>query len=367
MSFNNKKIQKNTLNLTETKTKSLELFNNIQKGISEETNSYMENTMKYKYFDLVENSSKTYGRINILYSLNNNFITLILKATVFLFTFYLITLVKSTYLSLSSYLILTPYLTSSAQNLIEFFGIFPEIAIIDNILNELTNFNNPTETKSKLIDNQINNYNLQFYKVGLNSDNQKIDSISFTIDYKDIVLFLDTENLKVNNICDLISKKTATTSGSILIDNININNIPEQIYSGIVNVIYAEPFFYNVSIYENLNIICDNKTRINKAIKQFKFENMIDSLPDKINTIYDENISKNITFFLGILRAYLSDSKIICIITPTNLDKTEKELFLNSINILNQNSTVIVFSNANINDVNFSKVFQIKDNMLTSK
>ena len=88
LSLSNKQIQKNNFDLTNKKVEALELFNSIQKGTSLDSNNYMEETMKYKYFNMLEESNTINNKISFFYNLNNNFISLILKIAVFLFTFY---------------------------------------------------------------------------------------------------------------------------------------------------------------------------------------------------------------------------------------------------------------------------------------
>lgn len=366
LSLTNKQIQKNTLSLNESKTKSLELFNSIQKGISLDNNSFMENTMKYKYFDVVDSSVKTNNKISLFYSLNNNFITLILKSAVFLFTFYLISQVKSTYLSLSSFLILTPYLTSSAQNLIAFFDIFPEIAIIDNIIFEFKSFdkkNQEKDAKSEL--NLPNNYNIQFFHTNLSGENYSISDFSLNIEYKSIIQFIGDSGCGKRAIFDMINKKQEVSSGSVFIGDININAIADNDFSKIVSSSYKQPYFYNISILENLLIACQNKAKITKAIKELSLENIINSLPNKVDTIINEDISQKYIFFLGILRTYLISPKIICIYEfPENFEKTDYELFYHCIKVLNNSSTVILFLHKPLTLTIDSSIYYIENSRL---
>ena len=124
LKITNKKIQNSTKHLASIEQKSVDLFNSIHKGSDIEENYNLNVVLKNKYFSIVEDQINTHNKISLFYSINSNFISLILKITVFIATIFLIGQIKNTFLTLSLYLILTPYLTSSAQNLISIFDHF---------------------------------------------------------------------------------------------------------------------------------------------------------------------------------------------------------------------------------------------------
>ena len=363
LSITNKQIQKNTITLTKSKTKSLELFNSIQKGIGFDTTSYMENTMKYKYFEIIDDCSKTNDKISLMYSLNNNFITLILKSAVFLFSFYLISQVKSTYLSLSTFLILIPYLTSSAQNLIAFFDIFSEIALVDNIIIQFNSFGDIKKNKIQISNSIPKKYDIQFFHVSLNSEDYSISDLSLTISYKSIIQFVGNSSCGKRAIFDILSKKSNVDSGSIFIDEINLNNISNDEYSKIFYCTYKEPYFYNLSILENLLIVCKNKSKVESTLKEYQIYNMINLLPAKIDTIIDENFSQKLLFLLGIIRAILSSPKIICIYEIPQFEESDYKLFFDIIKKINKDSTIILFLHEELK-ISRSTIYYIENSKL---
>ena len=200
LKISDKKIQVKNQELSIYEKESLDLFNSICGGENAEQNYNLEYALKDKYFGYVKQNIKTSNKISLLYNINNNFISLILKTTIFVSTIFLISKIKATELTLSIYLILTPYLTSSAENLISFFDIFSEIGLIDNVLNNFESLKYISETKKeKPI--PINTYNLYFYNASI-SEKLSLKDINLKINYKDSEE-LKNKHAKTNNTIEI--------------------------------------------------------------------------------------------------------------------------------------------------------------------
>ena len=347
LKFTDKKIQKQNLLFSEYQNESLELFNSIQQGAEIEQNQNVSNKLKNKYFDCVEKSVKSTNKISLLYNINNNFITLILKTTIFALTFFLIKEIKTTALTLSLYLLLTPYLSSTAENLISFLDLFSEFGTVENALlnfDSLRHQTNDVETEPV----EFENFNLYFHQASTSklSTSPKITNLSLELKSKTIALFVGSPESGKSTLFNLLCRKENLSNGSIFIGNKNIENIPKNIYSKILSTTTKTPYFYNVSILENLYLVCQNKSKISKTIEQFGLKQEISSLKNKLDTVVNENLNPNLIFFLGILKCYLSGSKIICIYDfPDDLLKKDIEIFENILTLIKKDCLVIIFSN----------------------
>ncbi len=352
LKISDNKIQSKTQDLARYEKVSLDLFNSICGGNHAEQNYNLEYALKDKYFGYVKQNIKTSNSISLLYNINNNFISLILKTTIFVSTFFLITMIRSTELTLSVYLILTPYLTSSAENLISFLDIFSEIGLIDNILNHFDSLkyigSAPPEKPIP-----INSYNLYFYNATIDGKN-KLQNINLKIDYKTAICFIGDEDYKIEEIYNVLSKKSSVSSGCIFLDDKNISDIDLPSYNKVVSSIFPNEQFFNISIYENLYLVCPFRNKIFKEIKNLGLSEYINSFEDKYNTILDNNISTKQKFILGLARSYLSGSKIINIFKlPENLSKSDKDLIKSLIKHMNKTCTIICY----FNEEQFSEVF----------
>ena len=363
LKISDKKIQSKTQELNSYESESLNLFNSICDGGNAEQNYNLEYALKDKYFGYVKSNIKTSNKISLLYCVNNNLISLILKTAIFASTIFLISQIKSTELTLSVYLILTPYLTSSAENLISFFDIFSEIGLIDNILNNFESLKYISETKQeKPI--PINTYNIYFYNASTNGK-LFLKDINLKINYKDMVCFIGDEDYKIEEIFNTLSKKKTVSGGCIFLDDKNISDIDIPSFNKVVSFVTPNEQFFNISIFENLYLVCPSKNKIIKELKNLELITLFNSFENKLNTIVDNSISQKHKFFLGIARAYLSGSKIINIFKfPDSLDKTDRDLFKTIIQKINKSCTVICYFNQEWLSDLFDEIYIIENSKI---
>ncbi len=344
LKLSDKKIQQHSKNYSKYQSEALALFNNIQQGDDTGKTYNIEETLKDKYFKYIETNIKTKNRISLYYNINNNFISMILKATVFVATIYLIGLVKSTTLTLSLYLILTPYLTSSAQNLISFFELFSELAIVENLLSEFDALAFITEQKQypKI---ELNTYNLYFFNTTCQGSNSKIKNLELKISHGKVVTFVGDSGSGKRTIFELLKRSAKPDSGMVLLDSKNIFDIEPSLYSKTVTYTTSKPYLYNVSISENLYMVCPNKRKINTELKAFGIKAETALLPEKENTIISYNSHPNLAFFVGILRSFLTGAKIISIYEiPPSFTAKDYNLLKKIVQYLKKYCTILFFT-----------------------
>lgn len=334
------KIQEKNKKLSTLQLESMKFFNSIKSGESAESNYNLESALKEKYFNFVSENVKTNNSILFFYNINNNFVTLILKIAVFSATIFLIGQVKLTAITLSVYLILTPYLTSSAENLISFFDIFSDIGIMDNKLKEFESlqFASNKKTEAPIT---LNSYNLYFYNVAVDNGENKL---TLQIKQNESVLFVDENLDSAEKLYKILTKQSNNYSGGIFLDEKNISLFSVTDYNKIAAGVSPQEKFFNVSIFENLFMVCPNRKKIFQAVKQLGLDFFTDGLPQKLNTIVDDKINQKFLFFLGIARAYLSGVKIIFILDyPQNLSKQEQTILLNMLSKIKHTCSELAF------------------------
>ncbi len=345
LKITDKKIQFKTKELNTYETASVDLFNSICNGDNAEQNYNLEQALKDKYFKYVESNIKTTNSISLYYSINNNFISLILKSAVFASTIFLINCVMTTQLTLSVYLILTPYLTSSAENLISFFDVFSEIALMNNILSHFKSLKY-TSTPKEEQPISIDSYNLYLYNVSL--DNKfKLENINLKIKHKECVCFVSDDDEKLKTFSNVLNKKIKVSSGCVFLGDKNISDLNTPDFNkAIMNISLNEQFF-NISIYENFYMVCPSRNKILKEIKNMGLQDFINNFENKFNTIMHDNFTQKDKFLLGLARAYLAGAKILNIYKlPENLSKKDNELIIKMIKHLKKDCTIICFFNS---------------------
>lgn len=367
LKFTDKQIQNNNLKLSSLQGSSLELFNSIQQNAKEEKNENASNALKTKYFDIVSDSIKTTNKISLFYNINNNFITLLLKTTIFISTLFLISEIKTTALTLSLYLILTPYLTSSAQNLISFLDLFSEFGTIENALSNFDNLSiQSLNTQEKPL--ELNSFNITFFNVCTKPESEtkhKLQIPNIEFQENSFNVFVGTFDSGIKTIFNLLTKKEAPTSGSIFIGNKNIDSISQKDFSKIVSSTNTNPYFYNISILENLYLVSGNKTKITKTLSAWGLNSKINKLKNKLDTVIDDSFNHPLKFFLGLARCYLSNAKIICIDgVPHNLTSEDFELLEKIITLIKKDRLIILFSSNEKYSHLANSVFYIKNNKI---
>lgn len=359
LKLTDKKIQYTTQELSKYEMVSLDLFNSICSGDNAEQNYNLEYALKDKYFQYVDENIKTSNKISLLYNINNNFISMILKVAVFASTIYLINQVRSTALTLSVYLILTPYLTSSAENLISFFDIFSEIALMDNILNQfdsLKYIQAPREDTPI----SISSYNLYLYNVST-SGKLTLKDVNLKINFKDTICFVGDEDYLIQSVFDILTKKLPIDGGCVFLDDKNITSIDPATFNKLIASVTPNEQFFNISIYENFYLVCQSRNKIFREIKNLGLSELINSFDAKYNTIIGTNLETKQKFFLGLARAYLSGSKIINIFKlPENLSKSDRTLFKQIVKYISKHATVICYFNEPQFSEIFDKIYEIE-------
>ncbi len=363
LKISDKKIQTKTNDLARYEKVSVDLFNSICGGNAVEESYNLEYALKDKYFSYVKENIKTSNSIAFCYNINNNFISLILKTPVFISTMFLIGLVRSTELTLSVYLILTPYLTSSAENLISFFDVFSEIGLIDNVLNHFDSLKYiSSEPQEKPI--KLNSYNLYFFNVST-GEKSKINNLNLKINHRNSICFVSDESDKLEDLFQILSRKKQVSSGCVFLDDKNISDIDIQTFNKTIASVSLNEHFFNISIYENFYLVCPSRTKIFKEIKNLGLTELINSFDNKFNTILNDDISTKHRFFFGLARAYLSGVKIINIFQiPESLTKSDQELFKSIIKFINKTCTVICYFNQTRFTDLFDEIYQIENNKI---
>ena len=358
-----RKIQIKTRELNNYESTSVELFNSICGGSSAEQKYNLEEVLKDKYFKYVDENIKTTNSISFLYNINNNFISLILKFTVLASTIFLIEQVRSTQLTLSIYLILTPYLTSSAENLISFFDIFSEIALMNNILSHFESLkftSSPTEEKPI----QLDSYNIYIYNVSSNNKS-KFKNLNLKINFKDCICFVSEEDYHLEYLYKLLTKKETPLTGCVFLGDKNISDLESHAFNKHVASVTLNEQFFSISIYENFFMVCPTRHKIMREIKHLGLQEYLQTFKDNVNTIVNNNFSTKDKFILGLIRAYLSGAKVITIYKlPENLNSNDKTLIKNILQSLKKHCTVISFFTQNYFNNVFDKIYQVKNNRI---
>lgn len=151
-----------------------------------------------------------------------------------------------------------------------------------------------------------------------------------------------------STIFNLLMRYFDTSTGKILINDINIKDLTEENLRKNISIIRQDPFLFNQSIIDNFKIVKNDATldEIRNVCKKAYIDDYIMSLPKKYNTIIGEggiNLSGGQKQRIAIARTLLKNAKVILFDEATSaLDNESQEYIKKTIDDLVTTHTIII-------------------------
>lgn len=242
---------------------------------------------------------------------------------------------------------------------------------IDEVVESISEFGvsyNKVTVSLKRIGEIVNNELYEDEKFGT----KKIASIKGKIEFKDVKFKYSSDedytlnglSLKIephkkvaivgrsgngkSTIFNLLLRYFDSTTGQILIDDIDIQDLTEKDLRKNISIIRQSPFLFNLSIIDNFQLVKPNITlkEIREYCKKAYIDDYIMSLPKQYDTIIGEggvNLSGGQKQRLAIARTLMLNTKIILFDEATSaLDNESQEYIKKTIDALVKNHTVII-------------------------
>jgi ABC-type multidrug transport system fused ATPase/permease subunit len=284
------------------------------------------------------------------------------------------------------------FYTGSIKDLLSLLFIAFGILLINNNLLTIPGFiilymyqsriHNLLNTTSRLLE-VIKNYNLSCKRVFeiINNDTyqkesfgkKKIKNIKGSFEFKDVTFaykedlpVLKDVNFKIKanqtiafvgksgsgktTIFNLLVKLYNVQDGTILIDDININELDMQSIRSNISIITQNPYIFNFSIRDNLNIVKGKLTEkeMHDVCKQACIHDYIMTLPEGYDTVVGEGgliLSGGQRQRLAIARSLLQNTKIILFDEATSaLDNETQEEIQQAINNMKKDRTILIIA-----------------------
>ncbi|MEK4555743.1 MULTISPECIES: ABC transporter ATP-binding protein [Jeotgalicoccus] len=217
---------------------------------------------------------------------------------------------------------------------------------------------------------------LQFNNVSFGyEDTPVLENISFTAKNNQKIAFVGPSGSGKSTIFSLIERYYSVWSGSITIDNIDIENIPLSEYRSGIGYVAQESAIISGTIKENITygLKAGDYTDedIERAVKQSYTSEFIDELPDGILTEVGERgvkLSGGQRQRIGIARAFLRNPQILMLDEATaSLDSQSEKYVGEALNELMAGRTVLVIAHRLSTIVNSDKIYFIDSGHLTGE
>lgn len=314
-------------------------------------------TNKEAYLDQAKKVVKTYSKRGSFNVLRKNWTYAILYGIITALTIWLAVLTSANSLTLTVYLIISPYLINIIDQATSGYEMLYELQRTDVSAKRIqTVLNMPDADIVSFSNNTTDNLSgsLVFSNVSYKDTNPKpynsgdLTPISFEIQPNTITFFRGVSNCGKRSIFYLLRRTIVPTTGTITMDGINIYDFEKDTYKHNFSYTTSKPFFFNESILSNLSYAGANKKKIISVCKMLGIHNYIQALPNG----YDTNLigeadlfSSYVLYMIGLARSVLSKSEWICIYEfPVSLTTKEQQHVLNMLTKLKADHSLIIFS-----------------------
>ena len=168
------------------------------------------------------------------------------------------------------------------------------------------------------------------------------------------------------SIVNILNRFYEIHSGSILIDDINIEEISLQSLRKNIALVQQEVFLFSDSILNNITLFDStiSKERVMEAAKEIGVDIFINSLPTNYDYVLAERgvtLSSGQRQLIAFLRVYVRDPKILILDEATaSIDTSTEELLQSALAKLSANRTTIVIAHRLSTIVNADRILHIE-------
>ena len=209
---------------------------------------------------------------------------------------------------------------------------------------------------------------IKFVDVSFSYDTEEIlKKMNFTIKPNEKIAFVGKSGAGKSTIFNLITHLYQVSSGKVLLDDININDLDCNTIRNNMSIITQNPYIFNFSIKDNLLLAKEDATlkEIRKACRLACIDDYIMSLPDKYDTPLGENgiiLSGGQKQRIAIARALLMQTEIILFDEATSaLDNETQEHIQKAIDNLKGEYTILIIAHRLSTVIDADKIFVIDD------
>ena len=176
-------------------------------------------------------------------------------------------------------------------------------------------------------------------------DKKAVKGISFTVNDGEVLGFLGPNGAGKTTTMNIITGYLSSTSGTVKVNGHDILEEPELAKKEIGYLPENPPLYYDMTVKEYLNFICDLKG-VDKDKRKDQLENIVAMV--KISDVYNRligNLSKGYKQRVGIAQALVGNPSILILDEPTvGLDPNQIIEIRRLIKALSKNHSVIISS-----------------------
>jgi len=178
-------------------------------------------------------------------------------------------------------------------------------------------------------------------------DKKILRNVTFSIEPGKSIALVGPTGAGKTSIISLLCRFYDVDSGRILLDGIDIRDLPVQTLRESISIVLQDAFVFSRSIADNISLGADMTGEdIRRAADMVQATSFIEKLPDKFDTVMAERgatLSTGQKQLICFARALAHDPRILVLDEATsNVDPATEQLIQNAIEVLMKNRTSIV-------------------------
>lgn len=322
---------------------------------------YFKNIKEVKCFNIFDkiapntkNQTKKFldanGKYNVKYYINNQMFLLIIEIFRLLSVGYGIFLITKGHLEIGSLLIIYNYY----QKIIDNFSTILTISVeYTNLKVSLERFNHivefvPHKKELQPIEGYVPQGKITFSEIlyGYKND-PTLKNVSLEINPNSLTAITGKAGTGKTGIFDLLLKLNRQHYGEIFIDDVNINEIPDNEYFSNISLVRKNATLFTMSIKENLFLVENDERKVLDVCNKLDIHNEIIRLKNGYDTVIEENdgIPASLKQLIVIARTILKGSKIMLFDESLiGLDDAQQDKVLKLLLELKQDHTIVMIT-----------------------
>ena len=319
----------------------------------------------------VNNFSDAFADYCRVTSLKTHWYYIFWNVIIYAISAFLLFTVSTSVMEIAIYLVVVPYIKSCTEKLNT---LYDKITSLENMrvdvdrVNLILNLSDEELIKYGDLNKDAEGYNLGLIGVTEHKkEGQRYDLVDVNMNFAcgKINVVKGPQEGGKRVIFDLLRRHNTPDEGRVLLDNLDLYDYNEKTFKNHINYCASHPLFVADTIKKNLLLANSDMVAIEKLCAEVGILNDIQSLPDGFDTLITDIKSSAIYFMIGLVRALLTNCKILMIYeipqdTPSSFRKNIK----NIVSKYNVDKTIILFTHSNEYDDVAERIYSVSQGVV---